>query len=55
LLRHIHDYSVEETAALCDVPIETARARLRKGRSVLKKKVLNDPILKEWVREWIEE
>jgi RNA polymerase sigma-70 factor (ECF subfamily) len=55
LLRHIHDYSVNETAALCDIPIETARARLRKARSTLKKMVLSDSILKEWVREWIEE
>lgn len=55
VLRHVHGYSIKETASLCDVPIETARARLKKSRSVLKKKVLSDPILKGWVREWIEE
>lgn len=55
LLRYIHGYTIKEAAALCDVPVETARGRLKKGRAVLKKKVLADPLLKQWIREWIEQ
>ncbi len=54
LLRYIHGYTIKEAAALCDIPVETARGRLKKGRSSLKKKVMADPLLREWVREWIE-
>ena len=55
LLRYIHGYTIKETAAHWGIPIETARCRLKKARAVLKKKVLADPLLKDWVREWIEQ
>ena len=51
LLRYIQGYTIYEAADLCGIPIETARGRLKKGRSVLKKKVLADPLLRDWVRE----
>jgi RNA polymerase sigma-70 factor (ECF subfamily) len=54
LLRYVHGYTNKETAELCGIPLETARDRLKKGRAALKKKVMADPLLKEWVREWIE-
>jgi RNA polymerase sigma-70 factor, ECF subfamily len=53
LLRYIHGYTVKEAAELCGIPLETARGRLKKGRAKLKKKVLADPLLSEWVEEWI--
>ena len=52
LLRYIHGYSMVETAELCCIPVKTARTRLGKGRSALKKKVVADPFLKEWVSGW---
>jgi RNA polymerase sigma factor (sigma-70 family) len=53
MLRYILGYTVKEAAELCGVPVETARSRLRKGRARLKQKVMADPLLKEWVQEWI--
>ncbi len=54
LLRYIHGYTNKEAAELCGIPVETARDRLKKGRAALKKKVLMDPLLKEWIQEWVE-
>ena len=51
LLRYIQGYTITEAAEICGVPLETARGRLKKGRAVLKKKVLGDPLLRDWVRE----
>jgi RNA polymerase sigma-70 factor (ECF subfamily) len=53
LLRYVHGYTIKEAAELCGIPVETARGRLKKGRLKLKKKVVTDPLLKEWVKEWI--
>ena len=55
LLRYIHGYTIKEAADLCGIPVETARGRLKKGRAKLKKKVLSDPLLREWVQEWIKQ
>ena len=52
VLRYIHGYSNQQVADLCNIPMETARARVKKGRAVLKKKVLADPLLAEWVLQW---
>ena len=54
VFRYIQGYTNQEVADLCGVPLETARDRLKKGRAVLKKKVMNDPLLSEWIREWAE-
>ncbi|MBN2525361.1 MAG: RNA polymerase sigma factor [Deltaproteobacteria bacterium] len=55
VLRYIHGYSNQQVADLCEIPLETARARLKKGRAELKKKVLADPMLSAWVQDWGEE
>lgn len=54
VLQYIHGYTIKETAEFWGVPVETARCRLKKARVVFKKKVLKDPLLKEWVEDWIE-
>lgn len=52
VFRYIHGYTNQEVADLCGIPLETARDRLKKGRAALKKKVMTDPLLGEWIREW---
>ncbi|MBN2344716.1 MAG: RNA polymerase sigma factor [Deltaproteobacteria bacterium] len=53
VLRHIHGYSMKETAVLCDLPLETARSRMKKSAEVLRQKVSTDPVLSDWINEWI--
>ena len=53
LLRYIHGYTIKEAAELCGIPLETARGRLKKGRAKLRKKVMADALLRNWVEEWI--
>jgi len=55
LLRYIHGYTINEAAEICGIPVETARGRLKKGRTVLKKKVMTDPLLREWIDEWMQQ
>jgi len=55
LLRYVYDYTIKEAAEICGIPLETARGRLKTGRFKLKKRIMNDPILSDWVKEWIEE
>ncbi|MBN2718068.1 MAG: sigma-70 family RNA polymerase sigma factor [Deltaproteobacteria bacterium] len=55
VLRYIHGYTNQQVADLCGIPLETARARLKKGRAELKKRVLKDPLLAAWVKEWGEQ
>ena len=52
VFRYIHDYTNQEVADLFNIPLETARDRLKKGRATLKKKVMADPLLAEWIKEW---
>lgn len=54
VLRYIHGYTNQQVADICGIPMETARARVKKGRAELRKKVLNDPLLAAWVEEWSE-
>lgn len=54
VLRYIHGYTSKETAELCGIPVETVRGRLKRGRSKLKKRVMTDPLLKEWIQGWLE-
>lgn len=54
IFRYIHGYTNQEVADLCGIPLETARDRVKRGRVVLKKKMLKDPLLSEWIREWAE-
>ena len=48
VLRWVHDYSIEEIAAMTEVRLNTARGRLRKGKRELRGLVLRDPVLRHW-------
>jgi RNA polymerase sigma-70 factor (ECF subfamily) len=49
VLRLVHGYSIAEIAEIVSAPPNTVRDRLRVGRKRLKKKITNDPMLKDWV------
>jgi RNA polymerase sigma-70 factor, ECF subfamily len=51
VLHYLNGRSIHEVADLTDVPVNTVRGRLRIGRKRLRKKILNDPLLRVWVRE----
>lgn len=48
VLRWVHDYSIEEIAAMTEVRVNTARGRLRKGKRELRGLVTRDPVLRRW-------
>ena len=47
---HINGYALEEIALLCGCSVFTIKGRLRRGRRRLKKAVLADPTLSQWVK-----
>ncbi len=49
VLHHVQGYGIVEIAEMTGAPVNTVRDRLRVGRKQLKKRILNDPSLKEWV------
>ena len=51
VLHYLDDRSIAETADLTDAPVNTVRGRLREGRKALRKKILNDPLLRNWIKE----
>lgn len=42
VLHHVHGYSVQEISDLTDTPVNTVRDRLRVGKALLRKYILND-------------
>ena len=48
-LHYLHGYEVGEIADLMDMKFNTVKGRLRKGVAKLRKHVLADPALREWV------
>ncbi len=51
VLHYLDDRSIAEVADLTEAPVNTVRGRLRDGRKALRKKILNDPLLRVWVKE----
>ena len=49
VLCHVQGYGIAEIANITGAPINTVRDRLRVGRQQLKKRILSDPSLGEWV------
>ncbi len=49
VLHYLHGYEVSEIATMTKSKINTVRGRLRNGKKKLKKKILKDPSLKEWL------
>jgi len=50
VLHHVEGYGVDEIAALTGATRNTVRDRLRKGRAILRKKVLADPVLRVFAK-----
>ncbi len=48
-LHHVQGYDLLEISEMTGSPVNTVRDRLRVGRKQLKKHILRDPMLKEWV------
>ncbi len=49
VLHHVQGYGIAEISEMTGAPVNTVRDRLRVGRKQLKKRVLADPSLRDWV------
>ena len=49
VLHYVHGYDVSEIAEIVEAKVNTVRGRLRDGLRRLRKKVRNDPTLREWM------
>lgn len=49
VMHFVEGYTAAEVAALTEVPLGTARDRLHRGRAKLRKLVLADPVLRDWL------
>jgi len=49
VLRWLYQYSIEEIATITDTPVNTVRDRLRTGRKQLRKWILKDPVLRDFL------
>jgi RNA polymerase sigma-70 factor (ECF subfamily) len=49
VLRWLYQYSLEEIAAITESPVNTVRDRLRTGRKQLRKTILKDPVLRDFL------
>ena len=39
MLRFVHDVSANEIASLCDVPLDTIKTRLKRGKTALRRRL----------------
>ena len=39
MLRFVHDVSAHEIASLCDVPLDTIKTRLKRGKTALRRRL----------------
>lgn len=53
VLHYLNGHRIPEVADITGAPINTVRGRLRTGRKKLRQKILNDPLLRVWVKEVI--
>ena len=51
VLHYLYDYEVPEMADLLGATLNAVKSRLRKGLFRLRKNILADPCLREWMRE----
>jgi len=49
VLRWLYQYSLEEIASITQAPVNTVRDRLRTGRKQLRKWILKDPVLRDFL------
>jgi RNA polymerase sigma-70 factor (ECF subfamily) len=48
VLHHVLGYGVAEIAEMTETPVNTVRDRLSVGKKQLRKRILKDPVLREW-------
>jgi len=53
-LHHVQGYDLAEISDMTGAPVNTVRDRLRVGRKQLRKHIMRDPMLREWV-DWGEQ
>jgi RNA polymerase sigma-70 factor, ECF subfamily len=51
VLHYLYGYELSEIADLLDVKLNAVRSRLRKGLAKLRRRLLSDPRLRDWIRE----
>ena len=51
VMHYLYEYEIPEIAELLDLKINAVRSRLRKGLKRLRRSILADPCLREWLRE----
>jgi RNA polymerase sigma factor (sigma-70 family) len=49
VLHYLHGYEVTEVAEIVGVKVNTVRGRLRAARKWMRKRSLEDPILRQWI------
>ena len=54
VLKLVHSYSVDEIAALMDIPRDTVKGRLKRGRKILRRRLERDPALMGWAQAGME-
>jgi len=54
VLKLVHGYSVDEIAGLMDVPRDTVKGRLKRGRKILRRRLEQDPALVGWAQAGME-
>ncbi len=50
-MKLVHGYSISEIAQMLDTNEHNVRYRLRVGRQKLRRRLKNDPVLREWIGE----
>lgn len=50
VLRLVNEHTISEIADITGTPVNTVRDRLRLGRKTLKRRILADPVLKDWAK-----
>ncbi len=51
VMHYLYEYEIPEIGELLDLKINAVRSRLRKGLKRLRRSILADPCLREWLRE----
>lgn len=51
ILHYVHGYRIPEVSEITGVKINTIRGRLKSGRTQLRRWILMDPLLREWVKK----
>ena len=51
VLHYVHEYRISEIAEITGAKVNTVRGRLKSGRTKLRRRILADPLVREWVKK----